>query len=103
MTPEAKVKAKIRAYLKSIPGCWFFMPIGGPFTVHGVPDIIGLVDGAFFGIEVKAPGKETNVTANQESAMAAINGAGGLAFVASNVASVRARFVQKGWDNDRAD
>ena len=36
------------------------MPIGGQFSIHGVPDIIGCLNGKFIGIECKAnKGKPT--------------------------------------------
>jgi hypothetical protein len=96
-TPEGRVKASIKRYLKAVPNCWYFMPIGGPFSVHGVPDIVGLCNGRFFAIECKAPLKHNNLTANQERALAFINAAGGVAFVASSVEDVRSRFVTQGW------
>jgi Holliday junction resolvase len=97
-TPEAAVKHKIRKYLKTIPSCWSFMPIGGPFSAHGVPDIVGTIDGDMFAIEVKAPGKEKNTTANQERVIGEINAAGAMAFVASNVEHVRMRFKARGYN-----
>lgn len=89
-TPEGRVKAKIKAYLKTLPNCWFFMPIGGPYSVHGIPDIVGGLDGRLFGIECKAPGKEKNTTPLQEAQIQAILAAGGVAFVASDVETVKA-------------
>ena len=97
-TPEGRVKTAIKKYLKSIPGCWYFMPIGGAFTVHGIPDIVGLVHGRFFAIECKAPGREATTTANQKNVMSAIEKVGGVVFVASSVEQVRSVFVQHGWD-----
>lgn len=98
MTPEGRVKSAIKKYLKTVPDCWFFMPIGGPYSAHGIPDIIGQVDGEFFGIECKAPGKESNTTANQDRVICEINEAGGVAFVASSVDQVRYAFRKRGWD-----
>lgn len=95
MTPEASAKNKIKKFLKSIKGCWFFMPNAGPFGLQGVPDIVGICDGDFFAIEVKAPGREKNTTANQDNNIEAIQRAGGLAFVASDVATCRTKF--KAW------
>jgi hypothetical protein len=92
MTPESKVKAKIKVYLKTVPDCWFFMPIGGDYSTHGVPDIVGHVIGWFFGIEVKAPGKELNTTPNQKAQLARIRGAKGMSMVASNVVDVKEMF-----------
>lgn len=86
-TPEGKVKAAIKKYLTKI-GCYFFMPIGGPFAVHGVPDIICCYRGIFIGIECKAPGKKAHTTPNQKDHLAGINGAGGYSLVADNVEDV---------------
>lgn len=97
-TPEGRTKAKIKKYLKTIAGCWFFMPIGGPFSAHGVPDIVGCINGDFFAIEVKAPGKEKNTTANQDRVIEAINDVGALAFVASDVAHVRNQLKKWGFN-----
>lgn len=80
MTPEGRVKNKIKKWLKD-RGVWFFMPIGGPFTTHGVPDFICCVKGRFLAIEAKAPGKRKNVTANQERKIHEIQSAGGMALV----------------------
>jgi len=95
MTPEGKVKAELKAYLKSI-GCvataqaptatttsytgWYFMPVGGYMSgVSGVPDFIGQYMGRFFAIETKVKGK--NPTALQQHQITAINLSGGKAFV----------------------
>lgn len=91
-TPEGKVKAKIKGYLKDQPNCWFYMPVQNGMGVVGIPDIIGVLNGRFFGIECKAPGKEKNVTPNQQAKIDAINAAGGIAFVASSVETVHWHF-----------
>ena len=51
-TPENKCKAAIKKWLTS-QGVYFFSAAAGPFSVHGVPDIIVCWHGAFVGIEVK--------------------------------------------------
>lgn len=89
MTPEGKVKTAIKRYLKTVPGCWFFMPIGGPYSAHGIPDIVGCVNGLFFAIECKAPGRERTTTPNQQRVIAEIIENGGCAFVASDVETVK--------------
>ena len=92
MTPEGRVKKEIKAWLALQPNCWHFMPIGGPYTTHGIPDIIGCINGLFFAIEVKAPGKELNTTPNQKAQLARIRGAKGMSMVASNVVDVKEMF-----------
>lgn len=92
MTPEARVKNDIKKWLNK-HRFYHFSPIGGPFTVHGVPDIIVCAYGRFIGIECKAPGKEKNTTRNQDHHIQRINEAGGLAFVATSVQDVMAQFA----------
>lgn len=87
-TPEGRVKAKIKKYLKTLDGCWFYCPIGGAYSTHGTPDIMGIYRGVGFGIEVKAPGRENTLTALQDDAINSISAAGGIAFVASHVETV---------------
>ena len=38
--------------------CWFIKIHGNPFMPSGTPDLLGCVDGLFFGFEVKVPGEE---------------------------------------------
>ena len=96
-TPEGKVKAKIKAYLKAVPDCWFFMPIGGAYSTHGIPDIIGHVNGWFFAIEVKALGKTSNTTQLQVRTLQAIADAGAISMVVDNVEDVILTFRERGW------
>ena len=55
-TPEAYEKEAICKYLDSI-GAWYFKPYMAGFGKAGVPDIIACINGMFWGIEVKRPGK----------------------------------------------
>ena len=89
-TPEGAVKAKIKSWLKTLPDCWFYMPVQNGMGVVGIPDIICVIQGRMVAIETKAPGKEKNVTANQQASIDAINRAGGLAFVASDLVTAQA-------------
>ena len=53
--PESRLQRKIHQTLeKEIGGFWFKVH-GGPFQRSGLPDLIGSVDGLFFGLEVKCP------------------------------------------------
>ena len=85
LTPEGKVKQQIRKFLDTLPRCWHFAPVSNGMGVAGIPDILCVINGRFVGIECKAPGKENNTTANQDKALAAINKAGGVGFVSSNL------------------
>lgn len=57
MTPEGKVKEKVKAYLKSI-GAWQFWPVSNGMGQHGIPDCVACYRGRFVSIETKAPGKK---------------------------------------------
>ena len=78
MTPEAKVKKKVVAHLKTL-GAYYFYPVTGGYGKSGVPDIIGCYKGAFFGIECKA-GKN-KPTPLQEKNLNDIKLNGGIALV----------------------
>lgn len=79
-TPEAKVKAGIKRWLKE-RGIWFCMPIGTGFGTAGVPDFVCCWNGRFLAIEAKAPGKRRNTTELQDHQIALIHKAGGAAIV----------------------
>jgi pantoate kinase len=53
MTPEGKVKAKIKAILKA-HNIYYAMPIGAGYGNSGVPDFLCCVNGMFLAIEAKA-------------------------------------------------
>jgi len=78
MTPEAKVKAKVKKVLQDM-GAYYAMPMGTGFGNSGVPDFLVCYQGAFFGIECKAGGNKP--TALQLHHMSEIRKAGGVAFV----------------------
>lgn len=77
-TPEGKVKQKVTALLKSIPGLYYWMPVPGGFG-ESTLDYIGCYRGRFFAVETKAPGKKP--TPRQQQMIALIERAGGKAFV----------------------
>jgi hypothetical protein len=77
-TPEGVVKQRAVKLLKSV-NAYYFFPATGGYGRSGVPDIIGCVDGIFFGIECKALGKQP--TALQTQSINNIRKAGGTAFV----------------------
>lgn len=79
MTPEAKVKAKVKKLLDELR-IFYFLPVSNGMGTMGIPDIIGCFNGLFIAIECKA-GKG-KLTALQERAIARIKAAGGFTFVA---------------------
>ena len=84
MTPEGKVKKKVKEYLQSI-GAWYYMPVSNGMGRGGCPDILVCYKGLFMAFETKAPGKIKNVTANQQREIDEIQRANGLAHVVDDV------------------
>lgn len=77
MTPEAAIKARIRAYLVDEKHAYYFAPVQMGMGVSTL-DILCCIAGKFVGIEVKVPGKKP--TPRQNFTIKAINEAGGVAF-----------------------
>lgn len=88
MTPEGKVKKKVKEYLVSI-GAWYYMPVSNGMGRSGCPDILICYKGRFMAFETKAPGKLKNTTPNQDREIAGINKAGGMAIVVDDVEQVK--------------
>src|SRR5690348_2889515 len=84
---EQRVVDGIFKYLDSLPRCWYFKVHGGPHQVMGIPDILGVVDGHFFAIEVKAEGEFPTVL--QSRVLRLIRDAGGWAVWVDNVEEAR--------------
>lgn len=75
LTPEGKVKAKIKKILDAA-GAYYFSPATGGYGRSGVPDFVGCINGKFFGVEAKAEGNEA--TALQLRELNKIRAAGGI-------------------------
>lgn len=78
MTPEAKVKKKIRTVLEKC-GAYYAMPVTGGYGASGVPDFLICIKGRFIAVEAKAGTNKP--TALQVSNMKRIEDAGGLSIV----------------------
>jgi len=78
MTPEGRVKAKVKKIL-SEAGAWFVMPVTGGYGNSGAPDFVVCHAGHFLGIECKAGGNKP--TALQYKNLADIMRCGGEALV----------------------
>jgi len=91
VTPEGKVKQKVKKYLTEM-GCYYAMPATGGYGLSGTPDFLVCYRGMFVAIECKA-GKNVP-TALQLAALDRITGAGGLALVIdeSNVDDLKELF-----------
>jgi hypothetical protein len=86
VTPEAKVKAKLREFLKTLdPAPYVVTPIGSAYGAAGVPDLLICHSargdlGLMIGIEVKADATK-KPTPLQRRNLEMIRAAGGVAFV----------------------
>ena len=84
---ESDIVKRIREYLKTVPGCFFWKEHGSQYGTAGIPDIIACINGHFFGFEVKTDdGRPTKL---QEATIRKINEAGGTAVVVRSVEEVR--------------
>ena len=93
LTPERKVKDKVKKVLKEL-GAYYAMPATGGYGSSGVPDFLVCYRGRFFGLECKANGGKT--TALQEKNLEDIRKNHGIAFVVdeANVGDLRDLLVE---------
>lgn len=81
MTPEGKVKNRIRALLDFV-GAWYFMPAQWGYGRRGVADFVGVLPGGrMFAIECKS--SKGRATELQQMEMIRITLVGGLVLVAT--------------------
>lgn len=98
MTPEAKVKKRVKEVLEGmyVAGIkiYYFMPPANGYGRAGIPDFVGIIDGRFFAIETKAGKGKT--TALQDRELCRIREAGGIALVVNeeNLDSIRAYLMR---------
>lgn len=78
MTPEGKVKAKLKKILVD-NDIYYVMPATGGYGNSGAPDFLICLNGVFVGIETKAA--KNKPTALQQKNLDRITEQGGLAFV----------------------
>lgn len=79
MTPEGKIKEKVKKVLGGEEGVYYFFPAANGFGRTAIPDIICCVRGKFLAIECKAGTK--GATALQERELSRIKNAGGTGIV----------------------
>lgn len=96
MNVGTKKPAKEQSYQKRIldwlkatyPTAFIWKAAAGPYSQGGIPDICAIIDGHFYGFEVKRPGGRASKL--QEQAIRKINAAGGHAAVVVSPADVQA-------------
>lgn len=91
---EKEIVAAILRHLRTLPRCFTWKEHGGMYGTAGIPDIIACIDGRFFAFEVKQPGGR--LTRLQETTIAKIEAAGGVALMVTSVAEVKALLAEKG-------
>lgn len=94
-TNEKQLQAAIVKALEAKfgPHIWVFHPVGGPYQVPGIPDLLVCYKGRFIGLELKhQKGGESlehvfsRVTPQQELILKKIRECGGISGVVLNVA-----------------
>lgn len=78
VTPESKVKKRVKEVLKNL-GAYYVMPVTSGYGNSGAPDFLVCHKGRFIGIECKAGKGKT--TALQDKNLDLIRQSGGLALV----------------------
>ena len=96
---ESYYQARIIKWLKdTYPGAFVWKAQAGPYSRQGIPDICAIIDGHFFGFEVKRP-ESGKLSAVQAQTIRQINAAGGTALVVSYPAQVKEAIDQ--WQTTR--
>ncbi len=80
---ESWYQARIIRWLRTAyPAAFVWKAAAGPYSQGGIPDICAIIDGHFYGFEVKRP-EVGRLSKLQEQTIKAINAAGGTAAVVS--------------------
>jgi hypothetical protein len=85
MTPEGRVKARLKKRLDQLPCLYQFRPVQNGMGASSL-DVLICAGGWFIAIETKAPGKKP--TPRQEDTIAKINAAHGLVYVVDDDTSM---------------
>ena len=84
--PESRLQSRIRRALhRQFPGCRFYKMHGNEFMESGIPDLIGVVEGHFFALEVKHPDTGHGVTPIQQAQLDRLEEAGATVAVVESV------------------
>lgn len=86
MTPEGRIKAKVKRAMASLPRCYRFMPVQNGMGAPSL-DFINCIQGIFVAIETKTPGKQ--LTDRQKATAISIREAGGDVFVIRDDQDIR--------------
>lgn len=92
---ESKLSRNIMDRLR-VGGAFCFKIHGSEFMMVGLPDIIGVYKGLFFGFETKLPSERDNTSVMQDRVMAKIRKAGGLSQVVCSPGEAEQALLE-GW------
>lgn len=81
---ESQLTTDIVKRLNKLPHCYAFRVHGGPHQRRFTLDITGCIEGAFFSIEMKLPGKEGTLTDGQAAMIERLKKVGALVGVATS-------------------
>ena len=91
---ESWYQSRILKYLaEKYQRAFVWKAAAGPYSRGGIPDICAVIDGRFYGFEVKRPGGRA--TALQVETIRRINEAGGVAAIVTTVDDVE-KLIRKG-------
>jgi len=82
--PESRLRTRIVKALNDYSGFWY-VNHQTQYGQTGIPDITGIYQGYYFGLEVKRPGYEYTLTERQSRVLKKIRLAGGKAAVVTSV------------------
>lgn len=85
---EAVYQAAVLRYLKTLPKTYAWKDQAGPYQQKGLPDVCAIIDGKFYGFEVKRPffGQPTEIQLQTHKKM---REAGATVHVVSYVSEVK--------------
>lgn len=92
---EKEYQSEILKYLRARPKSFTFKAAAGVYSQAGIPDIIHVEGGRFFGFEVKRPTRG-KVSAIQMATIHWIRAAGGVAEVVHGVDEVKQILAREG-------
>ena len=97
---ESRLQRKIRSALeKRFKGSFWVKIWGGPFTMIGVPDLLGCVKGRFCALEVKQPDDLDDTTQIQRKVIRIIRRAGGVAGVVTSPQGA-IQYIEQQWRSE---
>ncbi len=90
---EAEITKSIREYLK-FKEIWHYKQWQGLGSLHGISDIIGILNGRYLAIEVKRAGKIPSD--KQQAFLNRVNAEGGIGIIAHSAEDLIYQLTEKG-------